>query len=311
MTLAAPIALLALLVIPALAGVRLARPPAPRPPRRAPSRRRARRHAAARGGGTCPRRCSTAAAVALAVALAQAAGGRRRAGRAGRRRARHRPLGLDGRRRRRSRRGSAPPRPPRARSSTACPDDLLVGFAGFSTGVDAAARADHRPRRGARRGRRADGRRRHRHRRRADGRARPARGRARRRRRRRSCCCPTARPPRGRTRSAAARRAAKLHVPIYTVALGTSAGTVYGPNGEPISVPPDPRDAAGDRDDLRRHGLRGRRRAGARRRLQAARLAHRHAQGDSARSPSASPPRGLVLLGGGLGTGLRRRARLV
>jgi Ca-activated chloride channel family protein len=39
---------------------------------------------------------------------------------------------------------------------------------------------------------------------------------------------------------AAARRAARLDIPVYTVALGTAAGTVFGPDGEPISVPPDP-----------------------------------------------------------------------
>ena len=39
----------------------------------------------------------------------------------------------------------------------------------------------------------------------------------------------------------AARRAAKLKIPIYTVALGTDEGTVNGgPFGQPIPVPPDP-----------------------------------------------------------------------
>ena len=39
---------------------------------------------------------------------------------------------------------------------------------------------------------------------------------------------------------AAARRAKQLRIPVSTVALGTSDGTVLGPNGEPIQVPPDP-----------------------------------------------------------------------
>ena len=39
----------------------------------------------------------------------------------------------------------------------------------------------------------------------------------------------------------AAARAGKLGIPIYTVALGTPEGVVAaGPNGEPMSVPPDP-----------------------------------------------------------------------
>jgi Ca-activated chloride channel family protein len=37
-----------------------------------------------------------------------------------------------------------------------------------------------------------------------------------------------------------ARASGKLHVPIYTVALGTPDGVVQGPYGESIPVPPDP-----------------------------------------------------------------------
>jgi Ca-activated chloride channel family protein len=39
---------------------------------------------------------------------------------------------------------------------------------------------------------------------------------------------------------AAARRAKQLRIPVSTVALGTADGTVLGPTGEPIQVPPDP-----------------------------------------------------------------------
>jgi Ca-activated chloride channel homolog len=39
---------------------------------------------------------------------------------------------------------------------------------------------------------------------------------------------------------AAAQRAKRLGIPVSTVALGTSDGTVPGPLGEPIPVPPDP-----------------------------------------------------------------------
>jgi Ca-activated chloride channel family protein len=38
----------------------------------------------------------------------------------------------------------------------------------------------------------------------------------------------------------AARRAKQLGIPVSTVALGTDSGTVPGPMGEPIAVPPDP-----------------------------------------------------------------------
>jgi Ca-activated chloride channel homolog len=40
--------------------------------------------------------------------------------------------------------------------------------------------------------------------------------------------------------SIAAARAAKLKIPIYTVALGTPDGVIPGPLGQPIAVPPDP-----------------------------------------------------------------------
>ncbi len=44
----------------------------------------------------------------------------------------------------------------------------------------------------------------------------------------------------GRDTDDVARAAGRLHVPIYTVALGTPDGTVPGPFGDPIPVPPDP-----------------------------------------------------------------------
>jgi Ca-activated chloride channel homolog len=39
---------------------------------------------------------------------------------------------------------------------------------------------------------------------------------------------------------AAAQRARRLGIPVSTVALGTAEGTVVAPNGEAIPVPPDP-----------------------------------------------------------------------
>jgi Ca-activated chloride channel family protein len=44
----------------------------------------------------------------------------------------------------------------------------------------------------------------------------------------------------GRDTDEVARISGRLHVPIYTVALGTPDGVVPGPFGEPIPVPPDP-----------------------------------------------------------------------
>lgn len=44
----------------------------------------------------------------------------------------------------------------------------------------------------------------------------------------------------GRDPVAVARTAAKLRIPISTIALGTDAGTVTGPDGLPVRVPPDP-----------------------------------------------------------------------
>ena len=39
---------------------------------------------------------------------------------------------------------------------------------------------------------------------------------------------------------AAAQRAKQLGIPVSTVALGTADGVVYGPQGQPLAVPPDP-----------------------------------------------------------------------
>ncbi len=80
----------------------------------------------------------------------------------------------------------------------------------------------------------------------------------------------------GRDPLPVARLAAKRKIPIYTVALGTDAGTiqVQRPDGTTATeqVPPDRGHAQGDRADLEGPLLRGVRRARAERRLQAARL---------------------------------------
>jgi Ca-activated chloride channel homolog len=108
----------------------------------------------------------------------------------------------------------------------------------------------------------------------------------------------------------AARRAAKLKIPVYTVALGTAGGVVSGPNGEPIAVPPDPEtlraiaqtsgghayeasDAKALDDVYKRLG---------------SRIGTKREKRDVSAGFAAA---GLVLLAGGVGTGLRRRALLV
>jgi Ca-activated chloride channel family protein len=107
----------------------------------------------------------------------------------------------------------------------------------------------------------------------------------------------------------AAARAAKLHIPIYTVALGTADGTVTTPQGEAIAVPPDPetlrRIAArsggraftvSDADELDRvYEQLG------------SRIGTRKEQREVSAAFAAG---GLALLLGGLGTGLRWRSRL-
>jgi Ca-activated chloride channel family protein len=109
---------------------------------------------------------------------------------------------------------------------------------------------------------------------------------------------------------AAAKRAASLHIPIYTVALGTSSGVVQGPQGEPIPVPPDPQTLgtiartsggtafqATDADGL-----------DAVYKKLGSRIGTRKEKREVTAGFAAA---GLVLLAGGVGTGLRRRGRLV
>jgi Ca-activated chloride channel family protein len=108
----------------------------------------------------------------------------------------------------------------------------------------------------------------------------------------------------------AARRAATLKIPIYAVALGTAGGVVSGPNGEPIAVPPDP-------DTLRRIAEAS---GGAAYQASDAKaldqvyekLGSRIGTKREKRDVSAGfAAAGLVLLVGGVGTGLRRRPVLI
>ena len=107
----------------------------------------------------------------------------------------------------------------------------------------------------------------------------------------------------------AARRARQLGIPVSTVALGTAGGTVFGPMGEPLAVPPDPATLreisritggaftetadAGELDDVYQQ--------------LGSKIGTKRVKREVSSSFAAA---GLVLLLGGLGTGLRRRGRL-
>jgi Ca-activated chloride channel homolog len=108
---------------------------------------------------------------------------------------------------------------------------------------------------------------------------------------------------------AAAARAARLGIPISTVALGTADGVVPGRPGELLSVPPDP-------ETLRRIAQRS---GGSAFEVADAeqldrvykRLGSRIGTRRERREISAAfAAGGLLLLAGGLGTGLRRRSPL-
>jgi Ca-activated chloride channel family protein len=108
---------------------------------------------------------------------------------------------------------------------------------------------------------------------------------------------------------AAAQRAKSLGIPVSTVALGTADGTVTSPIGEPIPVPPDPSTLqeisritggtftetadAGELDDVYKK--------------LGSKVGTKRVKREVSSSFAAA---GLILLLGGLGTGLRWRGRL-
>ena len=81
---------------------------------------------------------------------------------------------------------------------------------------------------------------------------------------------------------AAAARAKRLGIPIYTVALGTQSGTLSLPDGQTLERPAGPADARADRVDVGRQDVRGRRRRHAVGDLPDARVEARH-EGGAAR----------------------------
>ena len=120
--------------------------------------------------------------------------------------------------------------------------------------------------------------------------------------RRSSCCCSrTARTrPVMRRRSKLRRARAQKKVPVYTVALGTDAGTITTTSADwrdpPLPRPAGPGDARRGRREDRREVLPGCRRRVAPQRLQQDRLAGRHrgpaarADGSVCRGGRRSPP---------------------
>ena len=108
---------------------------------------------------------------------------------------------------------------------------------------------------------------------------------------------------------AAAQRAKQLGIPVSTVALGTPSGTVPGPLGEPIPVPPDPatlqeisRITGGTFTEAADAGQLD----GVYKKL-GSKVGTKRVRHDVSASFAAG---GLVLLLAGLGTGLRWRGRL-
>jgi Ca-activated chloride channel homolog len=108
---------------------------------------------------------------------------------------------------------------------------------------------------------------------------------------------------------AAAQRAKQLRIPVSTVALGTADGTVLGPSGEPIQVPPDPatlqqisRITGGTFTETADAGQLG----DVYKKL-GSKLGTKRVKRDVSSSFASA---GAVLLLAGLGTGLRWRARL-
>jgi Ca-activated chloride channel family protein len=108
---------------------------------------------------------------------------------------------------------------------------------------------------------------------------------------------------------AAAQRAKRLGIPVSTVALGTDGGTVPGPQGQLLAVPPDP---ATLQEISRITGGTFTRAAdagqldGVYKKL-GSKIGVRHVRREVSSSFAGA---GLVLLLGGLGTGLRWRGRL-
>lgn len=108
----------------------------------------------------------------------------------------------------------------------------------------------------------------------------------------------------------AAMRAGRLKIPVFTVALGTDDGVVFGPGGQAIAVPPDPETL---REIARRSGgqtfqVDDADELGAVYEALGSKIGTKDEQREITAAFAAG---GLLLLLGGLGTSLRWRGRLV
>jgi Ca-activated chloride channel family protein len=108
----------------------------------------------------------------------------------------------------------------------------------------------------------------------------------------------------------AADRAKRLHVPISTIALGTAAGTIIGPTGDTFPVPPDPQTlhAIADRSGGRAYAVDDADQLDRVYEELGSRIGTKQEPKDIGAGFAAG---GLVLLLGGLVSGLRRRGALV
>jgi Ca-activated chloride channel homolog len=192
------------------------------------------------------------------------------------------------------------------------PDSLLVGFVGFSSGVNAAVEPtqDHDEVKAALEGLNADGGT-------ATGEAlNAALDRLEARRGKDGKTAPAAvillsdgKTTEGSDPLDAAQRAKQLGIPVSTVALGTDGGTVQGPQGQILSVPPDP----GTLREISRITGGTFTQAADAGQLDAvykklgSKVGVKHVKKEVS---SGFAGAGLVLLLGGLGTGLRRRSRV-
>jgi Ca-activated chloride channel homolog len=192
------------------------------------------------------------------------------------------------------------------------PDSLLVGFVGYSTEVNAAIEPtlDHDQVKAALQGLQADGGTatgdalnaaldRLEARRGQDGRTAPAA----------VILLSDGKTTQGDDPLAAAERAKRLGIKVSTVALGTSDGVVQGPQGQRLQVPPDPatlqeisRVTGGTFTEAADAGQLD----GVYQQL-GSKVGTKRVKREVSSSFAAA---GLVLLLGGLGTGLRRRSRL-
>ena len=275
----------------------------------APGRRGRRRRP---GAATCPAALALRALAALVLRAGQAAAHRRGAGRARLDHARHRPLALDAGHRRGARPARRRAGAPRATFLAQVPRRVRVGVVAYSNAPDAvqAPTTDHDEARRVIDAQVADG---------AtatgdalqvaldtlkadkqNGKRPPAA----------IVLLSDGKTTTGRDPVEVARTAGKLHIPIYTVALGTRRRHRPEPRLRPAAAgAARPGDAGADRPGVRRQGVHGRGLEPARVDLQGARLAARHEERAARGHVVVRADRPGLLLGGAA-LSVRSRGRL-